>query len=134
MFFLLQFQSCFLNCLITRCDLLLPSSHKLLLLKRRARCKGFLLSSSSRKTSFKIFFDFIDSVKWLLNYFPEKFRLQFAATLLYSLACFLPPEERTLSKIFCKFDGTKLNSLFDYVKKWFFLQDLEYRLEIQEER
>ena len=51
----------------------------------------------------------------------------------YSLACYVPAEESKHWKE-CgakTFDGTKSNSMFDQVNKWFILQDLESRLEIE---
>ena len=35
--------------------------------------KGFWLLSSFRRISFELFFDFTDSVKWLLTSFPKRF-------------------------------------------------------------
>lgn len=40
---------------------------------KRPDRKGFLLFSRFRKTSFQIFFNETDSVKWSLNYFPKIF-------------------------------------------------------------
>ena len=96
--------------------------------------KGFSLSSSFRKTSLQLFFDLTDSVKWSLNSFSERFHHWFAATLLYSLPCFLPSEESTRSIESRTLDDTKSNYLFDQVNKWFVLEDLKSDLEIKEER
>ena len=62
--------------------------------------KGFLLFSRFRKTSFELFFNETDSVKWSLNYFPKQF-LRFVcsnSTLLFSMF-FLSWGEYTLERI-----------------------------------
>ena len=59
------------------------------------------------------------------EFFSKKiFIISFSATLLYSLTCFLPPEESTRSIECCTFNGTKSNYLFDQIDKWFVLKDL----------
>ena len=96
--------------------------------------KGFLLSSSFRKTSLELFFDLTDSVKWSLNSFPKRFSSLFCSnsTLFYNMF-FASWGEHTLAQC-CTFDGTKSNYLFDEANKWLFLEDLESRLETKEER
>ena len=85
--------------------------------------KSFLLSSSFRKTYFDLFFNFANSVKWSLHYFPKRFS-SFCSNSTLFFSMFLPLEESTSLKECCTFDGTKTNYFFDQVKKWFVLQDL----------
>ena len=69
------------------------------------------LSSSFRKTSFELFFDFCDCFKWSLNYFPKQFVSLVWNNFILFFSMFLPPEENKHWKTFCTFDGSKSNFL-----------------------
>ena len=84
---------------ITSSDLLLPSALTVLLLKRRARLKGFLTVAKLKKNSFELFLDFTDSVKWSLISFPKRFlSLICSNSTLFFSVFFASWGERTLER------------------------------------